>query len=37
MLSPDSRRKKWESAKGALICGLHFEFDAFEKHFHRAS
>ena len=25
-------KKKWESAKGALICRLHLEFDAFEKH-----
>ena len=25
-------KKNWESAKGALISGLHLEFGAFEKH-----
>ena len=25
-------KKIWEAAKGAMICGLHLEFDAFEKH-----
>ena len=24
--------KKWEPAKSAVICGLHFSLDAFERH-----
>ena len=31
-VEPGFEKKKWEPAKGALMCGLHFDFDAFEKH-----